>query len=238
EPSGEPRNVYVNYPLGVLEVSVHGEPIARYERNKVRTTNLCEQFRRSNLFSLTLVVIQRSFLFDAASGAILVLPLAFILTVTDIKDAVEDYRRETLDEEVKTSATTKSGSWRNVNQPTDPRPWFEKMLGINPPGKVTKGVRKLRDREANEAGHGVRVMLSKTSDTSTTSFDLDHARSSSGWQLDDIQRAVSHSYPPDASSLSDTSTQRNSTTEFRQLKQNDDSQSTLGVIDSKRRNGG
>ncbi|KAK0224812.1 phospholipid-translocating P-type ATPase [Armillaria nabsnona] len=254
---GERRNVYVNYPLGVLEVDVHGEPIARYERNKVRTTkytiltfipkNLYEQFRRvANLFFLTLVVLQLFPVFDAASGAISVLPLAFILTVTAIKDAVEDYRRATLDEEVNTSAATKLGSWRNVNQPTDPRPWFEKMLGINPPGKVTKGVRKLRDREANEAGHGVRVMLSKTGDTSvlshdepsTTSLDLDHVRTGAGRQLDDIQSIDSHSYPPDASSLSDTSTQRNSTTDFRQFKQNDGSQSTLGVIDWKRRPGG
>lgn len=254
---GERRNVYVNYPLGVLEVDVHGEPVARYERNKVRTTkytiltfipkNLYEQFRRvANLFFLTLVVLQLFPVFDAASGAIAVLPLAFILTVTAIKDAVEDYRRATLDEEVNTSAATKLGSWRNVNQPTDPRPWFEKMLGINPPGKVTKGVRKLRDREANEAGHGVRVMLSKTGDTSvlshdepsTTSFDLDHVRTGAGRQLDDIQSIDSHSYPPDASSLSDTSTQRNSTTDFRQFKQSDGSQSTLGVIDWKRRPGG
>ncbi|KAK0451302.1 uncharacterized protein EV420DRAFT_1560180 [Desarmillaria tabescens] len=259
EVPGERRNVYVNHPLGVLEVDVHGEPIARYERNKVRTTkytiltfipkNLYEQFRRvANLFFLTLVVLQLFSVFDAASGAISVLPLAFILTVTAIKDAVEDYRRATLDEEVNTSAATKLGSWRNVNQPTDPRPWFEKMLGINPPGKVTKGVRKLRDREANEAGHGVRVMLSKTSDTSTvlshddpstTSFDLDHVRTGAGRQLDDIQSIDSHSYPPpDASSFSDTSTQRNSTTDFRQFKQNDGSQSTLGVIDWKRRTGG
>ncbi|KAK0471166.1 phospholipid-transporting ATPase 1 [Armillaria novae-zelandiae] len=236
---GERRNVYVNYPLGVLEVDVHGEPIARYERNKVRTTSeRCAiiLFMVANLFFLTLVVLQLFPVFDAASGAISVLPLAFILTVTAIKDAVEDYRRATLDEEVNTSAATKLGSWRNVNQPTDPRPWFEKMLGINPPGKVTKGVRKLRDREANEAGHGVRVMLSKTGDYFLLILIM--YSTGAGRQLDDIQSVDSHSYPPDASSLSDTSTQRNSTTDFRQFKQNDGSQSTLGVIDWKRRPGG
>ncbi|KAG7439922.1 uncharacterized protein BT62DRAFT_924370 [Guyanagaster necrorhizus] len=109
EPSGEPRNVYVNYPLGVLEVDVSGKPIVRYERNKVRTTNLYEQFRRKPIFPYP----RPSSVFDAASGAISVLPLVFILTVTDIKDAVEDYRRATLDEEVKTLAATKLGSWRN-----------------------------------------------------------------------------------------------------------------------------
>ena len=35
-----------------------------------------------------------------------------------------------------------------MNQPTDPRTWVEKMLGLRPPpGKVTKGVRRLRERE-------------------------------------------------------------------------------------------
>lgn len=99
--------------------------------------------------------------FGAASGGIAVLPLAFILTVTAIKDAVEDYRRATLDEELNTSPATKLGSWRNVNVHTDPRPWFEKLLGINTPGKVTKGMRKVREKEASDAGEGMRVMLSK-----------------------------------------------------------------------------
>lgn len=78
------------------------------------------------------------------------LPLVFILGVTAIKDGVEDYRRSTLDDEVNNSAATKLGDWRNVNQPTDPRNWLEKLLGINKPGKVSKGVRKLRAREIED----------------------------------------------------------------------------------------
>lgn len=86
------------------------------------------------------------------------LPLVFILVVTGIKDGVEDYRRAIRDEEVNISAATKLGNWRNVNQPKDPRAWYEKLLGLNPPGKVTKGVRKLRSREANTWG---RIVLQK-----------------------------------------------------------------------------
>ncbi|KAJ3926221.1 MAG: hypothetical protein NXY57DRAFT_854509, partial [Lentinula lateritia] len=44
------------------------------------------------------------------------------------------------------------GSWRNVNLAKDPRSWFDKLRGVPPPGQVTKGVRKLREREASEAG--------------------------------------------------------------------------------------
>ena len=36
---GKRRNVYVNQPLSAIEVDQHGEPIARYKRNKVRTTS-------------------------------------------------------------------------------------------------------------------------------------------------------------------------------------------------------
>lgn len=121
----------------------------------------------------------------------------FILTVTAIKDAVEDYRRAMLDEEVNTSAATKLGNWRNVNQPRDPRNWLEKLFGLNSPGRITKGVRKLRDREASTNS---RVELQRTGNlvsesvTNFSSLSLD--RGNSGNQLEDIQSIDSHSYPP------------------------------------------
>ncbi|KAF8176378.1 hypothetical protein K438DRAFT_1770578 [Mycena galopus ATCC 62051] len=89
--------------------------------------------------------------FGASSGAVAVLPLAFILAVTAIKDGIEDYRRGQLDEEVNTSPTTRL-SIRNPNIPRDPRPLLEKLLGLNRPGAVSKGVRKLRAREAAGLG--------------------------------------------------------------------------------------
>lgn len=39
EVPGIRRNVYVNYPPSAMEVDHNGEPIARYVRNKVRTTS-------------------------------------------------------------------------------------------------------------------------------------------------------------------------------------------------------
>ncbi|KAI9057700.1 phospholipid-translocating P-type ATPase [Trametes sanguinea] len=196
---GARRNVYVNYTLPLDEVDAHGEPITRYVRNKVRTTkytvvtfipkNLYEQFRRAaNLYFLALVVVQVFPIFGAPAPQTSALPLLFILTVTAIKDGIEDYRRAILDEEVNNSAVTKLGNWRNVNQPSDPRSWYEKLLGINPPGKVTRGVRKLREREA---GEGMQIVLSKGGEE----------RSSMGFygagrKLEDIQSVDSHSYPP------------------------------------------
>lgn len=40
---GVRRNIYVNTPLMASEVDNHGEPLARYVRNKVRTTSACFQ---------------------------------------------------------------------------------------------------------------------------------------------------------------------------------------------------
>ncbi|KAG7095035.1 hypothetical protein E1B28_005826 [Marasmius oreades] len=214
EVPGQRRNVYVNHPLAHLEVDNKGEPIARYSRNKVRTTkytfltfipkNIYEQFRRvANLFFLTLVILQLFPVFGAASGPIAVLPLSFIIAVTALKDAIEDYRRATLDDQVNNSAVTRlGGSFRNVNQPTDPRSWWEKITGVAHPQKVTKGVRRLRDLEAGVAGHGMRVMLNRgnssqsvLTDTQTSStFELNLG--AGGRRLDDIHSIDSHNYPP------------------------------------------
>jgi phospholipid-translocating ATPase len=113
------------------------------------------------------------------------IPLVFILSVTAIKDGIEDYRRARLDEEVNTSAATKLGVWHNVNQPADPRAWYERLFGINRPGTVTKGVRRLREREAQD----VRIVLERTrtntggNESSTTSGHQDWSHT----RLEDIQ---------------------------------------------------
>lgn len=205
--AGNRRNIYFNTPLTAMEVDRHGEPVVRYARNKVKTTkytiltfipkNLYEQFRRvANLYFLLLVVLQVFPIFGAVSPQTAALPLLFILAVTAIKDAIEDYRRATLDEEVNTSAATKLGNWHNINQPKDPRNWLERLLGLNAPGHVTKGVRKLREREASE---GSRIILSRAGNrpsfsvTEPSSLSLDGG---SGQRLEDIQSVDSHSYPP------------------------------------------
>ena len=58
-----------------------------------------------------------------------------------------------------------------MSQPLDPRPWYERLLCINAPGKVSKGVQKLHEKEA---GEGVRIVLSKGSngDRASTSMSM------------------------------------------------------------------
>ncbi|KAJ7621473.1 phospholipid-transporting ATPase 1 [Roridomyces roridus] len=189
KPDGRRRNVYVNTPLPRGEVDSKGDPLVIYPRNKVRTTkytiltfiprNLYEQFRRvANMFFLVAVVLQLFPVFGATSGAAAVLPLAFILTVTAIKDGIEDYRRGRLDEEVNNSPTTRL-SIRNPNQPQDPRDFFEKLFGLKRPGTVSRGVKKLRAKEASDLVYG-------GSSQSTLNVGVsDNASMRSG-----------HSYPP------------------------------------------
>ena len=90
-----------------------------------------------------------------------------------------------------------------MNQPTDPRSFFEKLFGLNQPGKVTKGVRKLREKDAREGReivlntHGDDYPASlSTNDISMSSFDLNQTAGAGGRTLDDIQSIDSHRYPP------------------------------------------
>jgi phospholipid-translocating ATPase len=137
------RSVYVNLPLPASDLDKGGEPAVRYARNKVRTSkytlitfiprNLLEQFHRvANIYFLGLVILQLFPIFGATTPQIAMLPLVAILGMTAIKDAVEDWRRARLDEEVNTSAATKLGNWKNVNQPNDPRNWFERLFHLGP----------------------------------------------------------------------------------------------------------
>lgn len=224
----------------------------------------------ANLFFLSLVILQRACVpfsyrslshtftvfpvFGATAGSIAVLPLAFILAVTAIKDGIEDYRRGVLDEEVNTSAATKlSGGWKNVNQPADPRPWWQKLLHANPPDKVTRGVRKLREREAGLAGQQLGIELKQSGDDSST-YTSDNNPSSPdlerGRRLEDIQSVDSHGYPSatiinDLSKVSLSDTAKDSV-EFPQLvkyptigslsqyQQSVRSRSSSGVVDWRR----
>ncbi|KAG8963186.1 hypothetical protein FRC03_003280 [Tulasnella sp. 419] len=215
---GRRRNIYVNCPLPPDERRPNGDPIVTYYRNKVKTTkysiitflpkNLYEQFRRvANMFFLILVIIQVWPIFGAAAPQVAMLPLVVIVGATAVKDGVEDYRRAQLDDEVNNSAATKLGGWRNVNQLSDPRMWFEKLLGIGErPDKVSKGVRKLREKEASEGKNFVLVKEGMSAndqpipnnDSASEPGAIGRPRS-----LEDIQSVASrsshdHSYPPAA----------------------------------------
>ncbi|KAG0144851.1 hypothetical protein CROQUDRAFT_94523 [Cronartium quercuum f. sp. fusiforme G11] len=173
--SGNRRSVYVNLVLPTGQTDRNGDPLAKYVRNKVRTTkytiisflpkNLFEQFRNvANIYFLILVIFQVFPIFGAATPQVAMLPLLFILTVTGLKDSFEDYRRYMLDNSVNNSPCTRLGDWRNVNVPLSGGgnwwdnlywPWENSLINhhqieidsIGQTKKISKGVRKLRERE-------------------------------------------------------------------------------------------
>ncbi|KAG2034818.1 hypothetical protein BDR03DRAFT_1093565 [Suillus americanus] len=258
---GARRNIYVNQPLSAMEADHHGEPLARYARNKVRTSrytlltflpkNLFEQFHRiANIYFLALVVFQFFSVFGAASPQTAALPLLFILVVTALKDGVEDYRRAKLDEEVNTSAVTRLGQWRNVNLALDSRPWYERLLHINAPGKITRGVQKLREKEA---GEGKQIILSKggedgvsmsTADMNDNIAPLGGSRphtGAGGRQLEDIESSIGsvdlHTYPPGLPENELRGWDQHSMS-LSNYMQSSPSRSSLGVVDWSRRTNG
>ena len=164
------------------------------------------------------------------------------MTVTAIKDGVEDYRRALADDEVNNSAATKLGNWRNVNQPQDPRAWYEKLLGLNAPGRVTRGVRKLREREA---GEGMQIVLSKGGEdrASVSTLQVNDSSSEMGYygagrKLEDIQSidSHSHSYPPVESKIANGSWSGSGS--VANLQQPEQGRMSMGVVDYRKRTSG
>ncbi|KAI6040739.1 phospholipid-translocating P-type ATPase [Pisolithus marmoratus] len=234
---GQRRNIYVNAPLSHSEVDQHGEPLAQYARNKVRTS--------TNIYFLALVIFQLFSVFGAASPSTAALPVLFILTVTAIKDAVEDYRRAQVDEEVNTSAVTKLGQWRNVNMRSDPRPWYQRLLRINQPGKISRGVQKLREKEAGDGmqviltkrGSGDRISLS-TADLNESMPSLPPLTGGGGSKLEDIQSIDSHTYPPGLHRTDEVGGWGRENPSLSRYQQSVTSRSSIGVVDWKRRTTG
>ncbi|EJD40340.1 phospholipid-translocating P-type ATPase [Auricularia subglabra TFB-10046 SS5] len=212
--AGPRRLVHVGVPLGRDQLRSNGEPSTRYVRNKIRTSkytlltfipkNLYEQFRRvANIFFLLTVILAVQPLFGAAGSQISFLPLTVVLIITAIKDGLEDYRRTVSDTELNNSPATRlasdhdsPGHWRNVNVPRDGRTFFEKLMGQNRPGDVTRGVRRLREREGASASTITIVnpgasMQSLGTKASMTSMFSDNTKQSPYDELGAL-----HSYPP------------------------------------------
>lgn len=89
-------------------------------------------------------------IFGAAAPQIAMLPLLAILTITAVKDGIEDWRRNTLDNQVNNSAVTRLGDWKNVNIRIGGGNWFTRLFTKEDGNKVSRGVKKLRERERQE----------------------------------------------------------------------------------------
>ncbi|CCG81132.2 Phospholipid-translocating P-type ATPase domain-containing protein [Taphrina deformans PYCC 5710] len=124
--SGEGRTIYVNVPVDKDHLDEDGSLKAYYPRNKVRTArytpltflpkNLWFQFHNvANLYFLLLVILQCFSIFGATNAGLSAVPLIVIVVITAIKDAIEDWRRTVLDNELNNTPTRMLKHWHNVN---------------------------------------------------------------------------------------------------------------------------
>ncbi|KAI1335350.1 phospholipid-translocating P-type ATPase [Xylariaceae sp. FL0016] len=126
EDEGESRTIFFNIPLPDQWKDEEGNPTQNYARNKIRTAkytplsfvpkNLWFQFHNiANIFFLFMVILVFFPIFGGTNPGLNAVPLIFIVAVTAIKDAIEDYRRTILDNELNNAPVHRLIGWNNVN---------------------------------------------------------------------------------------------------------------------------
>ncbi|KAF8623323.1 hypothetical protein AX15_006401 [Amanita polypyramis BW_CC] len=162
-PATQPRTVFVNRPTLPSECFDRRDrpkPEYVYIPNQVITSkynlitfiprNLLEQFRRvANMFFLAIAIIQFFRVFSTIAPGIAILPLAFIVAVTGLKDGYEDFKRHQADSRVNQSTVwVLSGrEWVNPNAMKQKKKTFIRGLL----GNGSSGSSK---RKGGAAAHG------------------------------------------------------------------------------------
>ncbi|SPO00024.1 related to ATPase II [Cephalotrichum gorgonifer] len=121
------RSLFFNLPLPPdLVDDESGAPIQVFARNKIRTAkytplsfipkNLWFQFHNvANIFFLFTVILVCFPIFGGVNPGLNAVPLIVILTITAIKDAIEDSRRTILDDVLNNAPVHRLRNWTNVN---------------------------------------------------------------------------------------------------------------------------
>ncbi|TKX21449.1 phospholipid-transporting ATPase DNF1 [Elsinoe australis] len=134
-PPGSGRRLFFNVPLPPSMRDEDGRPLATYPRNKIRTAkytpisfipkNLWFQFQNvANIYFLFIIIIGFFSIFGVTNPALSAVPLIIIIVITAIKDAIEDWRRTTVDNELNNAPTHRLVDWENVNTAEDSvGPW-------------------------------------------------------------------------------------------------------------------
>ncbi|KAK3393077.1 hypothetical protein B0H63DRAFT_457321 [Podospora didyma] len=175
-----PRHVYFNVPLPDECKDEEGYPLQQYPRNKIRTAkytplsfipkNLWFQFHNiANIFFLFLVILVIFPIFGGVNPGLNAVPLIFIIVVTAIKDAVEDYRRTILDIELNNAPVHRLVGWDNVNVKEDDVSMWRRFKKANTRffGKVWHAIESLwkkypKAAEETEAHHDPRASIEST----------------------------------------------------------------------------
>ncbi|KAF7541767.1 hypothetical protein G7Z17_g11869 [Cylindrodendrum hubeiense] len=159
----ESRALYFNQPLPDNLIDEEGHPLQEFPRNKIRTAkytpisfvpkNLWFQFHNiANIFFLFLVILVFFPIFGGTNPGLNAVPLIFIITVTAIKDAVEDYRRTALDIELNNAPVHRLRNWTNVNVlEGDVSAWRRFKKGNSAFfGTIWRGIQSIWSKKARE----------------------------------------------------------------------------------------
>ncbi|KAH9224791.1 P-type ATPase-like protein [Leptodontidium sp. 2 PMI_412] len=142
-----PRKLYFNIPLPPDAVDEDGHPSQHFTRNKIRTAkytpisfipkNLMFQFQNvANVYFLFLIILAFFSIFGASNPGLNAVPLIVIVFITAVKDAVEDYRRTVLDNELNNSPVHRLIDWNNVNVSDDDISLWRRMKKATSRGLV------------------------------------------------------------------------------------------------------
>ncbi|KAF4549938.1 Phospholipid-transporting ATPase DNF1-like protein [Elsinoe fawcettii] len=140
--AGPGRRLFFNVPLPPSMRDSTGYPIAHYPRNKIRTAkytpisfipkNLWFQFQNvANVYFLFIIILGFFSIFGVTNPALSAVPLIVILVITAVKDAIEDWRRTVVDNELNNAPTHRLVDWENVNTAEEKVSWWRKFKKAN-----------------------------------------------------------------------------------------------------------
>lgn len=132
------RTIWFNIPLPDDAKTEQGLPKTTYARNKIRTAkytalsfipkNLWFQFHNiANIYFLFVIILGIFSIFGVDNPGLSAVPLIVILFLTAIKDAIEDWRRTVLDNELNNSPVYRLVNWNNVNASEDNISWWRRV---------------------------------------------------------------------------------------------------------------
>ncbi|RMD43517.1 hypothetical protein DV735_g1625, partial [Chaetothyriales sp. CBS 134920] len=200
----QPRSVYFNVPLPPEELNENGQRTQQFVRNKIRTAkytplsfvpkNLFFQFQNvANIYFFFIIILSIFPIFGATNPGLGSVPLIFILTVTAIKDAVEDWRRTVLDNELNNSPVYRLVQWNNVNSTNDNISLWRRFKKANTRTVISsyKALKRLFTKKSKHGQDGSspdRRLSTATRNTIRTSFhsERDSFHSAPGRDGDDI----------------------------------------------------
>ncbi|KAI0013778.1 phospholipid-translocating P-type ATPase [Xylariaceae sp. FL0662B] len=165
EEDDEGRTIFFNLPLPDGMKDEDGNPSHIYARNKIRTAkytplsflpkNLWFQFHNiANIFFLFMVILVIFPIFGGTNPGLNAVPLIFIIAVTAIKDAIEDYRRTILDNELNNAPVHRLVEWDNVNVAEDNISLWRRIKKATSKSVVTtwRAIKGLWGKDANSKG--------------------------------------------------------------------------------------